>query len=598
MGRGLRWLSMGVTLALFLGACGQAGRVSSPLGYAPPAQPLRTARLVVANDALWAGHPASRTVTRLRLPDGRVAWQTSLGCEPATLARSELRLFVTCFDSGEVAVLEDQTGKVIQRRWIGRGPFGLLAHADRLYVTLAHDNALVVLHPNSLKEVARATSGRQPRGVALEGDRLYVVHLLDGATQVFDARTLGRLGEVQIGQQAGVAESITLSWNGRRAYVPHQRMNVTNMARTFESTVFPLVNTLDTEQLAPIRKEALALDSVDTPVGMPIAVALSPDGARLFAANAASDDISVVDLSLGIGAGHVAVGHHPRDLALSPDGKLLYTLNLVSDDISVVDTDRVAVIAKLPLANDPRPAEVQQGERLFFTSRPEGVSRDRWMACASCHLDAGSDGQTWLGNAGGPRNTPILRGIGGTEPFHWSADRPDIQSFQKTFTGIMAGKGLSPAELDSLAAYLNSLPPLPSPVRKPDKSLLRLAKKGAEVFVQAGCAVCHSPPLFTDRNLHDVGTGEPFHKHPLASGNVPETMGPLFDTPSLRELWLTASYLHDGRASTLRDVLTTFNSADRHGRTSTLTERELAALEAFLLSLPLTSDELERLFKK
>jgi cytochrome c peroxidase len=128
--------------------------------------------------------------------------------------------------------------------------------------------------------------------------------------------------------------------------------------------------------------------------------------------------------------------------------------------------------------------------------------------------------------------------------------------------------------------------------------LLPLARKGAKVFLQAGCAVCHSPPLFTDRDLHDVGTGEPFHKHPSASGNVPETMGPLFDTPSLRELWLTAPYLHDGRAATLRDVLTTFNTQNRHGATSSLSVIDLDALVAFLVSLPLTPSELQTLFRE
>ena len=58
--------------------------------------------------------------------------------------------------------------------------------------------------------------------------------------------------------------------------------------------------------------------------------------------------------------------------------------------------------------------------------------------------------------------------------------------------------------------------------------------------------MCHSPPKFTDQQLHDVGTGEPFLDHPSAEGKIPETMGPAFDTPSLRELWLTPPFLHDG----------------------------------------------------
>lgn len=563
-----------------------------------PSSPLRSRRILVTNDSLWAGHPASRTVTRLALPDGQRLWQSEVGCEPATLARTELRLFVACFDSGELLVLDEGTGETIARRWVGHGPFAVLLVAERLYVTLTHEEALLALSADNLSEILRVATGRQPRGLAALGNRLYVVHLLDASVGVFDAHSMAEAGEVRIGLQGALAESMTLHSNRERAYIPHQRQNVTNMARLFDSTVFPVVSVLDTEELRPIRREALALDSVDTPVGMPAALELSADGRLIYAVNAASDDMSVIDLDRGIGVGHLVVGQNPRDLALSPDGKRLFTLNLVSDDISVVDTDTLTVVDTFPLADDLRPVIIQEGERLWLTSRPDEIARDNWIACASCHFDTGFDGRTWLGNTGGPRNTPIVRGIRDTEPLHWSADRENVQAFQKTFTGLMAGTGLSEPELDALAAYLNSLEPLPSPHRNRDGSLSEAAVQGAIVFKNSGCAVCHSPPKFTDRQLHDVGTGDPFLDHPSVEGKIAETMGPAFDTPSLRELWLTQPYLHDGRAPTLRDVLTTFNLDDRHGQTSSLTAAELTALEAFLLSLPLTQTELSDQFEQ
>ena len=60
---------------------------------------------------------------------------------------------------------------------------------------------------------------------------------------------------------------------------------------------------------------------------------------------------------------------------------------------------------------------------------------------------------------------------------------------------------------------------------------------------------------------------------------------PAFDTPSLRGIWHTAPYLHDGRAPTLRDVLVTHNPTDTHGHTSHLSESELQDLVAFLRSV-------------
>ena len=75
-----------------------------------------------------------------------------------------------------------------------------------------------------------------------------------------------------------------------------------------------------------------------------------------------------------------------------------------------------------------------------------------------------------------------------------------------------------------------------------------------------------------------------------------EVMGIAFDTPSLRELWSTPPFLHDGRASTLREVLVKFNPSENHGNTATLSEFELVALETFLLSLPLSENEVQEIF--
>ena len=83
------------------------------------------------------------------------------------------------------------------------------------------------------------------------------------------------------------------------------------------------------------------------------------------------------------------------------------------------------------------------------------------------------------------------------------------------------------------------------------------------------------PPLFTDLLMHDIGTGH----------GPGELLGPAFDTPSLRGIWHTAPYLHDGRAPTLRDVLTTHNPTDTHGRTAHLSESEVHDLVAFLRSV-------------
>jgi cytochrome c peroxidase len=68
-------------------------------------------------------------------------------------------------------------------------------------------------------------------------------------------------------------------------------------------------------------------------------------------------------------------------------------------------------------------------------------------------------------------------------------------------------------------------------------------------------------------------------------------MGPAYDTPTLLGLYKSAPYLHDGKAKTLLDVLTTHNRQDAHGKTSHLTPTDLTDLVEFLKALPYEDPE-------
>ena len=127
-------------------------------------------------------------------------------------------------------------------------------------------------------------------------------------------------------------------------------------------------------------------------------------------------------------------------------------------------------------------------------------------------------------------------------------------------------------DLEALDAYLKSLRPVPSPYLV-SGALSPAAQRGRAVFEKALCHKCHDGPYHTDLKPYDLG---------LATG---QDQGRPMDTPTLVEVWRTAPYLHDGRAATLRDVLTIENRDDRHGATSHLSGEELRDLVAFLLSL-------------
>ena len=58
-----------------------------------------------------------------------------------------------------------------------------------------------------------------------------------------------------------------------------------------------------------------------------------------------------------------------------------------------------------------------------------------------------------------------------------------------------------------------------------------------------------------------------------------------FDTPTLVEIWRSPPYLHDGSATTLRQVIVDQNRGDQHGATSTFKPAQIDDLVAYLLSL-------------
>ena len=137
--------------------------------------------------------------------------------------------------------------------------------------------------------------------------------------------------------------------------------------------------------------------------------------------------------------------------------------------------------------------------------------------------------------------------------------------------------------LDQLAPYVSSLSHIPdSPYRQHDGQLSVAAKKGKQHFDKLQCAQCHGGQHFTDsasQNLHDVGTLLPSSGHRLHQ----QLLG--LDTPTLKGLWQTGPYLHDGRASNLHQVLLKFNTSGQHGPIQGLNQIEQEELVEYLLGL-------------
>ena len=266
-------------------------------------------------------------------------------------------------------------------------------------------------------------------------------------------------------------------------------------------------------------------------IGDPRAAAVLPGGTRALVAGMGSSNIVELDLATGARLGELPVGRGPTGIALDDAGVRAFVLNRFDATISVVDVAARATVAGVGYF-DATPDVVRKGRPfLFDTHLTSGLGQ---ASCASCHIDARSDGLAWdLGNpAGGmtafdqvcnmdlpvphdacgswhpmkgPMVTQSLVGMGGTEPFHWRGDRAYIANFAHTGQALQGSDlVLDDRQLKDLQDYLVSIAPEPNPLRRLDgtlpdsigggnpaagESLFRTATLG---FV--GCTACHGGP--------------------------------------------------------------------------------------------------------
>ena len=558
------------------------------------------------------------------------------------------RVFVACQGANELWVLNAATRSVAGRISVGHQPYGVaVSPGDGTILVSNQGDGTVSVISSALvvKKILPIVETPRALAVTADGSRAYVTHLLTrgeaGAVTEIDLTGLlvsrtnaivldtspdttssgggfpNMLGALAIHPAGRAAWFGGLKANtGRGLFVNGEMPRPENTVRGF----FGKMNLASTTEELERRIDANDSDSVS---GM----AFSPNGRWAYVTHQGAGMLSVYDLSAatlinpGDGntvsfAARIDLGHAPQGIVVSADGQRGYVANYLSRDVQVLDLSNSrmpAVLSTVPVTNEPLPPAIANGKRLFYRSREPRHSFANYIACASCHADGGGhDGRTWdFTNRGeGLRNTHDLRGRGGAAhgPVHWSGNFDEIQDFENDIVRFFGGTGLAQdgqppnpplgaanagrsADLDDLAAYVSSLTaPARSPFRNTDGTLSDTALRGKALFLSPAlqCASCHVPPRFTDSVLtanpanfvrHDVGTLTP------ASGQ--RLGGPLdgLDTPSLLGLWDSAPYLHDGSAATLLDVLTTRNTNDRHGATSTLSTNQLSDLMAYLLSL-------------
>jgi YVTN family beta-propeller protein len=619
-----------------------------PQAASGPPQPRHSSAIALTDDGatLLVVNPDSNTLSLVDTGSYAILAELPVGIDPRTVTVDSAggRAYVANRGSDSVSVVDLAAQTVIAAVPVGRRPYGVVVSPDGgwLYVAEQGIDRLAIVDTARLEIADTLPVADRPSGLAVagHGHTLYISHLLENKITVVSLSwpeiylplilkmaTIGGSQEakaalggsprsriqgsvpqpvppitsVSLFPESNLLQAVVLSPDGRRAYVPHTRSNNSNPNLTFETTVFPLVSLIDVATRQHLWDQQLDLGSLDPPgVGLPFDAALAPDGGELWVVNAASNDLSVINLA-GTPplAAHVEVGDNPRGIVLSPDGATAYVNNTLAGTVSVVDTDDYAVTEVITVTDIPLPPVLLRGKRLFHSSDDPRMARRQWISCNSCHFEGEQDGRTWTFAFAGPRNTTSLLGMIQTYPLRWSGEwdesaDSEFATVKENFGGgLIDGEmycDLSPPDcvnqlpnqgrsydLDSLALFLDSLEAPLSPGHAHGEPLAEAEQRGQALFVDPdlGCITCHPPPLYTDLQKHDVGTT-----------TTDEKIGPDFDTPTLLGLYDSAPYYHDGSAPDLYAALTRPTPSSEHDLSALLSEAEIQDLVAFLLALP------------
>lgn len=403
--------------------------------------------------------------------------------------------------------------------------------------------------------------------------------------------------------------AMSISPDGTQAWIPSKQDNVQRgvlrdgLDLNFQNTVRAISSRV--VMGSAVEDQARRIDHDNASVAS--AAAFDPLGVLLFVALETSREIAVINAHSGTELFRFEVGRAPQGLSLSPDGRILYVDNFMDRTLGIYDLSpfwnegRLAVqtvATPRTIGTDKLPAQVLVGKQFFYDARDTRLSRDRYMSCATCHNDAGHDGRVWdLTNLGeGLRNTVSLFGRGGMAHgfLHWSANFDEVQDFEGQIRTLAGGTGLMSdaaffsgtraqplgaakagvsADLDALAAYLESLSVFEyTPHRPSGTTLSTAATSGKALFQSKGCADCHAGFAYTGSGADvrvDIGTAQASSGSSLVDG---------VDIPTLRDVWATAPYLHNGSQPTVEGAISA------HAGVS-LTTAERSDLAAYVRSI-------------
>lgn len=269
-------------------------------------------------------------------------------------------------------------------------------------------------------------------------------------------------------------------------------------------------------------------------------------------------------------------------------------------------------IPSLPRDNPLIEERVSLGETLFHE---KALSRDGSISCASCHKDisAFSDSRKFsigVRNQSGMRQAMPLFNMAWKSSFFWDGRAPSLRAqammpiqdhveMDQTLEGAVSNlnaraeypplfeKAFGSKEIttekiglavEQFVLTLTSFDSKFDRVLRGQEKFTEQEQRGFELFMTeyeprtghygADCFHCHGGPLFSDHQFHNNGLDAEFGSDPgrYKFTKIDFDKGK-FSTPSLRNVALTAPYMHDGRFKTLEEVVEHYSTGVKRSPT-------------------------------
>ena len=252
----------------------------------------------------------------------------------------------------------------------------------------------------------------------------------------------------------------------------------------------------------------------------------------------------------------------------------------------------------IPIDNPPTAETIALGRRLYYDPI---LSVDNTVACASCHApefgfaDGKSVSEGVNGQKGG-RNAPSIFNAAYYATQFWDGRAPNLEkqaegpvqnpiemahtlegveeklmadaSYREEFEKAFGAGRITYEKVEkAIASFERTVISGNSPFDRyfyggEEAALSEAARRGLEIFrdpKRGNCTACHPIGLFTDNNFHNIGVGVDQEGKLTDLGRYEVTKQEAdrgaFKTPSLRNIALSAPYMHDGSLKTLKEVV-------------------------------------------